>query len=132
MTFWMLAETIELRVMGNRSFVQLYAEEHSSNITHYKLVLHKRVEGLNTFVRTGPTLHVDQTYYARFYLYNYTLKYQLSESPEFDTMVYEMNEHDIVPRDYRYLMFTTMFVNDNQQKIWSSGIISDVKTSETS
>jgi hypothetical protein len=128
-SFWMLGETIELGIMGNRSFTQLYAEQIPNNVSKYKLVLHQRVTGPNTFICVGPVLNITRRYYARIYVYNYSIMYQVSDSILFENIIFESREYDMVPREYKYLMFSTMFVNPKHRMIWSSGNISDVKIS---
>ncbi len=128
-SFWMLGETAELGVIGNRSFIQLYAEQVPNNVSKYKLVLHQRVAGPNTFISVGPVLNVTQRYYVRIYVYNSSIMYQVSDSPLFENIIFESREYDMVPREYRYLMFSTMFINPQDRSIWSSGNISDVKIS---
>ena len=128
-SFWMLGETIELGVIGNRSFTQLYAEQVPDSVSRYKLVLHQRVAGPNTFISVGPVLNVTQRYYVRLYVYNSLIMYQVSDSSLFETNLFESRVYDMVPREYRYLMFSIMFQNPQDRMIWSSGNISDVKIS---
>jgi len=128
-SFWMLGETVELGVIGNRSFTQLYAEQVPDSVSRYKLVLHQRVNGPNTFISVGPVLNVTQRYYVRIYVYNSSIMYQVSDNSLFETVLFKSREYDMVPREYRYLMFSAMFVNPKDRMIWSSGNISDVKTS---
>ena len=130
-SLWMLGETVELGVIGNRSFTQLYAEHVSNSTSRYELVLHQRVAGPNQFISVGPVLNVSQRYYVRLFVYNSSIMYQLSDSALFDGIIFESGEYLMVPRDYSYLMLSCMFVNPKDRGIWSSGSISDVKISGT-
>lgn len=128
-SLWMLAETVGIGTTGNRSFIQIYAEELLTSQEEYKLVMHQRVEGSNTFVGIGPVLQTNQTYYARVILYGNYTKYQVSESPDFQELLYDSSEYVITPRTYRYQMFCVMVVNAYAQKIWSTGKVTQIKTS---
>jgi hypothetical protein len=127
-SLWMLAETIEIGTIGNRSFTQLYAEEVGTRDSAFKMIMHQRVDGPNTFVDIGPVLDVDAKYTVRIIYYNLTFMYEIRDTE--NSLVYKMDEVDSIAQDYRYLMFSTMFVNNNDQTIWSSGKITDVKVSD--
>lgn len=128
-SLWMLGETVDLGVMGNRSFTQLYAEHVSGSVSQYKMVLHQRVAGPNQFISLGPVLNASQRYYVRVFVYDNKIKYHISESEVFDEPFFESSESIMVPRDYRYLMFSCMFINPEDRGIWSSGSISDITMS---
>ena len=128
-SLWMLGETVDLGDIGNRSFTQLYAEHVSNSTSMYKLVLHQRVAGPNQFISVGPVLNVSQRYYVRLIVYNSSIMYHVSDSAWFDEIFFESREYVMVPREYRYLMLSCMFLNPKDRGIWNSGSISDVKIS---
>ncbi len=129
-SFWMLAKTVEIGPTGGRSFTQLYAEEVGDSESAFKLVMHQRVDGPNSFVSIGPVLDVNQTYKARIIYYNQLLKYEIWSGDAFDDLIYTMSTVETIPQDYQYLMFSIMVVNNNDQTIWSSGEVSGIELSE--